>query len=264
MTWYPKAERVPWKHTDGNGRATYYKGQNRPEAVILHVMAGYASTARQWASEGHYGASWHFTVARDGSVMQHLDFEDGGYHAGITDAQARLHKPVWPMWKGEGINVNHYTIGIEHEGFPGEPWPDAQRVASRDLLYWLAPRLNIPAPNKDAMVVGALGPGDKFLWHYPPHAAIDLQNRPNDFDRLPQRAAFYRWLKQGGDELTPEEVRAIVREEIGKLVDDDVDDRLRQVMGVREALRRLASHPKVAVVEQAWAAAIAAVPEGEL
>lgn len=261
---YPKASWVPWKPADKQGRATYYRGQNRPEAVILHIMAGHASTARQWASEGHYGASFHFTVARDGSVMQHLDFEDGGYHAGITAAQAKVSPPIWHLWKGPDVNVNHYTIGIEHEGFPGEDWPEPQRLASRDLCYWLAPRLNIPTPDQDTMVAGALGPGDRYLLHYPPHAAIDRINRPNDFDTLVRRAAFYQWLKQGGDDLTPDEVRAIVREEIGKIVDDDVDDRLRKVMGAREAMRRLASHPKVAVVEAAWAGAIAAVPEGEL
>ncbi|RTL26157.1 MAG: N-acetylmuramoyl-L-alanine amidase, partial [Rhodocyclaceae bacterium] len=115
---YPEAEWVPWKYLSEHGQTTYFKGQNRPEAAVLHIAQGYASTARQWAITGHYGASWHFFVCRDGHVMQHLDFEDGGYHAGIEVPPAP--EPIWPLWKGAGININTYTIGIEHEGFSGD------------------------------------------------------------------------------------------------------------------------------------------------
>ena len=212
MSRYPGVEWVPWKYPSPTGRPTYYKGQNKPEACILHIQEGHAQTARQWAMEGHFGASWHFTVARSGHVMQHLDFEDGGYHAGVADTQASTHPPVWPLWKGKGINVNHYTIGIEHEGFHNEPWPDVQREASRSLCNWLAGQLGIPSPADDAMVAGALGPGDRYLLHYPPHSAIDRINRVNDFAPLAERRVFYEWLKaQGGDALTPEE-RAMLDE----------------------------------------------------
>lgn len=213
MSRYPKAEWVEWKYRSPDGIPTYYKGLNKPEAVVLHIMAGWATTARQWATEGHYGASWHFTVSRDGSVMQHLELSDGGYHAGITVEQGRNTPPIWPLWKGATVNVNHYTIGIEHEGFHNEPWPQVQREASRALTNWLAGELAIPKPGSDPMVAGALGPGDRYLLHYPPHAAIDRINRPNDFAPIAQRAEFYNWLK-GTEDMTPEEVQAIVRKEI--------------------------------------------------
>lgn len=212
MSRYPKAEWVPWQYLSPDGRKTYYKHGNTPQAVVLHIMQGWARTARQWAMAGHFGASWHYTVARDGSVMQHLEHTDGGYHAGITDAQARDFPPIWPLWKGLGKNVNHYTIGIEHEGFPDEPWPEPQRRASADLLDWLAGDLSIPIPTSDAMVAGACGPGDRYLLHYPPHAAIDRINRVNDFAPMAKRVEYYEWLKaRGGDELTPEE-RAMLTE----------------------------------------------------
>lgn len=266
MTWYPRAERVPWRETDDRGRPTFYKGRNKPAAVILHVMAGYASTARQWASAGHYGASWHFTVARDSSVMQHLDFEDGGYHAGITDVQARQFPPVWPLWKGLGQNVNTYSIGVEHEGFPGSPFTPEQQEASRELLRWLAGELGIPEPQADAMVVGALGEGDRYLLHYPPHAAIDRVNRVNDFNYPRLRAAFYDWLKQEEtmtDEEFAERLARIAQAKGWFDAEGPIDKRLRSVISQREALRQLASDPDAANVQKALNGALAALGQQE-
>lgn len=191
MSRYPKAEWVPWQGTN-----TYYRGTNRPIAVVLHIMEGYQRTARQWAEQGHYGASWHFSVGRDGTVMQHLDFEDGGYHAGITATQAATNPPVWPLWKGPNVNVNTYTIGIEHEGFHNEPWPTAQMIASRELCRWLAKELSIPLD----------------VLHFPPHAVIDTVNRVNDFAPPSERAAIYRYLLEKEDQVTREEYDALVRD----------------------------------------------------
>lgn len=200
MSRYPQAEWVEWKYRSPDGVPTYYKGLNKPIAVVLHIAEGWQRTARQWALEGHNRASRHFSVGRDGSVMQHLELWDGGYHAGITVEQGRNTPPIWPLWKGATVNVNHYTIGIEHEGFHNEPWPLVQRESSRDLCTWLAGELGIPLPTADPMVAGALGPGDRYLLHYPPHAAIDRINRVNDFAPLAERRVFYEWLKaQGGD-----------------------------------------------------------------
>src|SRR6185312_12080424 len=74
---YPAAEWVPWQRTDPIGNITYWAGENQPAAVVLHIMAGYAATARAWAEAGHNGASWHFTIDREGQVMQHRPFGCG-------------------------------------------------------------------------------------------------------------------------------------------------------------------------------------------
>lgn len=199
MSRYPGAEWVPWKYRSPDGVPTYYEKANKPLAVVLHIAEGWQRTARQWANEGHNRASRHFSVGRDGSVMQHLELWDGGYHAGITIDQGLSTPPIWHLWKGPRVNVNLYTIGIEHEGFHNEPWPEPQRQASRELCDWLATALSIPRPRDDAMVAGALGPGDRYLLHYVPHAAIDRLNRVNDFAPIAARAAYYEWLKaQGG------------------------------------------------------------------
>ncbi len=172
---YPDAEQVPWLYNNG-GQAPYFRGSNRPVAVVLHVMEGWANTARQWALSGHYGASWHYTVCLDGSVMQHLRHEDGGYHAGIASPPAP--EPTWTLWQGPRVNVNNYTIGIEHEGFRGNGFPPAQAAASKALCQWLAAELDFPYDRE----------------HFPPHADIDLVNRANDFAPPAMREAHYAYM----------------------------------------------------------------------
>lgn len=247
MSRYPKARWRPWQYPAGApsehvGKPTYYRGQNRPEAVVLHVMQGYATTALEWARRGFYPKSWHYTVTHDGVVYQHLEHEHGGYHAGITDAQARQHPPTWKLWKGLGRNVNTYTIGIEHEGFAGEVLTQpAQRKASKELCQWLAQELNIPLDED----------------HFPPHAAIDVVNRANDFSTPARRAAWYQELREG-EEMTPQE-KAMLRALSDALVgpptsESDADgDRLTKLLnevqneaavfdGLRNQQRELSKH----------------------
>lgn len=167
MTKYPAAAQAPWKYASESG-PTYYAGQCKPTAIVVHVMQGYSGTAVEWAKAGHYGASWHFTVARDGRVWQHLALTDGGYHAGIG---ASAPNPTWTGWRGHGVNVNHYTIGIEHEGFSGDPYPKAQQEASAKLTAWLCETLGIPADrdhvvghNEIDIVNRKLDPGPTWGW----------------------------------------------------------------------------------------------------
>lgn len=202
-TAYPAGISLPWLFTQGPAGTSYYKNLNRPTAVVLHIMQGHMTTVRGWATTGHRGASWHYSVARDGRVFQHLRFEDGGVHAGIgrwlRDDAGRVvgenPPPAWALWRGWNENVNHYTIGVEHEGFAGQPFTGAQAAASRDLCRWLAAELGIPL-DRD---------------HFPPHAAIDTVNRVNDFNTPALREAHYRFLFEEDDAmgLTAEERREL-------------------------------------------------------
>ena len=183
---YPAAAWAPWLYQGASGKPSYYAGQNKPVAVVLHVMAGHMSTVLGWARSGYPHASWHFSVGREGSVYQHLALTDGGYHAGIPDAKAAARPPAWRRWQGLGVNVNHYTIGIEHEGMSGEPFTPQQAEASRQLCRWLAAELGIPY-DRD---------------HFPPHADIALIDRPNDFNTPALREAHYQFMfEEEGDEM---------------------------------------------------------------
>jgi hypothetical protein len=207
MSRYPAAVWEPWAYparapAEHAGKATYYQGQNEPRAVVIHAMQGWASTALQWAQGGFYPKSWHFTIAFDGTVYQHLDFDDGGYHAGITDSHAARFPPTWPRWEGPGRNVNTYSIGIEGEGFSYIPYGKVtsnpahlaysrpeQRLALKKLCQWLAsPASGIPIEySKD---------------FFPAHAEIDTVNRSEDPLPLPGRTELYQYLEliEGGDD----------------------------------------------------------------
>ena len=171
---YPWAEWVPWLSPEpGTGRPTYWAGQRRtPIAAVLHIMQGYGETARSWANNGHFGASWDFTIYRTGHILQHLEIEDGGYQAGVVN------DPTWLLYQGG--NPNLYTIGIEHEGFSGEPFTELQAASSRMLCMWLAQYFG-------------------WAWdidHFPAHAFIDAWNRPNDFNVPALRDAHYGYMFQ--------------------------------------------------------------------
>lgn len=175
---YSEATQIPWQYDPAN--PSYWKGMNTPIAVVLHIMQGYASTATQWAQQGYTGASWGFTVARDGNIQQHLGFGDGGYHAGVVN------NPTWKLYSG--TNPNWMTIGIEHEGFSGEPFPDAQINASAKLTRWILDYIGQPADR------------DHVIGHY----EIDAINRPND------PGPTFPWdhymdLIKGDDAMTPAE-----------------------------------------------------------
>lgn len=216
MSRYPAAEWVPWKWNPA--APAFYKGLNEPVAVVLHRMQGHKSTARMWAQQGYTGASWHFTVGLDGSVMQHLEFEDGGYHAGIPGSAP---VPVWPLWRGRGENVNHYTVGVECEGFAGGEWPAAQLAALRALCRWLAGALGISPTDPD---------------RFPPHAAIDVVNRVNDFDTPERRDTIvYPYLFEEEDMADPR------------------FDVLNEALQKRMAITVVANNPDLPTVERAYA-----------
>jgi hypothetical protein len=134
--------------------------------------------------------------------------------------------------------VNHYTIGIEHEGFAGDVFGDErQRRASRDLCRWLARSLDIPLDRA----------------HFPAHADIDVVNRVNDFDYPSARDWYYRYLLEEPD-MTRDEIAAIAREEARRLIDEEdieIDARLRTVQAARHRLTALANDADAARVERA-------------
>lgn len=186
---YPEATQEPWVYNSGNGPA-YYKGTNKPVAVVIHVMQGWANTGVQWARQGYNQASWTFTVRRDGKIWQHLSFADGGYHAGIQSPPKP--RPSWKLWKGSSVNVNNYTIGIEHEGFSGEPFPDVQLRASAKLCRWILLHLGQPADR------------DHVIGHF----EVDSVDRPNDPGPTFPWAKYMELVQGEGEEVGMTEAEA--------------------------------------------------------
>jgi N-acetyl-anhydromuramyl-L-alanine amidase AmpD len=113
--------------------------RGRPEhlqidACVIHLIDGSQAGADAvfCSPDVTVKRSAHYSISKSGRIHQYVDEQDTAYHCGVID------RPTWQGLKrapdGSFINPNYYTIGIEHEGRPGDPWPEAMYDASADLL----------------------------------------------------------------------------------------------------------------------------------
>lgn len=115
---------------------------HRPEAIVIHIMAGTLAGTDSWFSNPIAGVSAHYGIGKNGLIHQYVREEDTAFHAGTLD------RPSWTGLKrtasGMVVNPNHYTIGIEHEGRGNDVWTDAMTSASAALVAAIAARWGIP------------------------------------------------------------------------------------------------------------------------
>src|ERR1700750_2121879 len=109
----------------------------RPEAVVLHRTGGTGDEIRVRFLNAALATSAHYVVAKDGSVTGYVDEQNTAFHAGLA---------VNPTGKGlkPGVNPNSYTIGIELEGQPDDPVPEAQEESCAELVAEVAARWSFP------------------------------------------------------------------------------------------------------------------------
>lgn len=101
-----------------------HPGLNRKRAVVVHSMEG------RWPRRGLPGiladvrpplderVSWTFSVLKDGRCLQHHPLRANAWHS--------------------GSDANLYAVGIEEEGFAGEPMTEPQLAATVELIAWIA------------------------------------------------------------------------------------------------------------------------------
>src|SRR5262249_28243465 len=100
-------------------RARRFKKRSIPiRYAVIHDTEGACASALNWLTNPVAYGSAHFLVCRDGRIYQLVHVADAAWHAGNT-------------------YINYSSIGIEHEGFAGSPFTDAQYRATADLLRWL-------------------------------------------------------------------------------------------------------------------------------
>lgn len=150
--WMPGVERVPFRSFASSGIA---EDSMFPQAIVQHVMSGYMAGARAMALNNLEGTppSWHFSIGRDGHVMQHVSIWDTAWHCGITRDVIPV-ALVTSLRDRFGRDPNTWTVGIEHEGFSipalyngkrvddyvydtEHPWPDAMIEASIRVQKWV-------------------------------------------------------------------------------------------------------------------------------
>lgn len=118
----------------------YWPDANRPIAIVHHIAEGWLRTMERedfWRSRG---SSVHFAVGLNGDIIQLVPLTGAAWGNGW------VREPSWPLLVS-GTNPNRYTISIEHEGFTGDPWPEAQLAASAALTAWLLKTIAQP-PDK--------------------------------------------------------------------------------------------------------------------
>ena len=109
--------------------------------VVIHVEAGTEAGTQTWFANPKAHVSAHYSVGKDGQVYQHVAETNTAWHAGIPFPYTWNEPSKDPH---NQMNPNAYTIGIEHEGFAADPWPDAQVQASAALVANICGRYHIP------------------------------------------------------------------------------------------------------------------------
>lgn len=121
------------------GSPNFWQGRKsyKPEAVVIHIMAGTIQGTDSWFNNASSQVSAHYGVAKSGEIHQYVKEEDTAWHAGI------ICQPSWKFLK-PNINPNLYTIGIEHEGQAEDVWTEETKKASASLIQEACQRWQIP------------------------------------------------------------------------------------------------------------------------
>ncbi len=106
-------------------------------AIVIHSTA--SSTLEgvvSWFNDPAVQLSSHYTIAKDGRIVQHVRDEDRAWHAGKSE------------WKGVS-GVNDYGLGIEmvnlNDG--SDPYPEVQHLANVLLCAYLCRKYSIKPEN---------------------------------------------------------------------------------------------------------------------
>lgn len=211
--WCPFAERM---ETQVGGYTDIPDDGMQCDAVMSHVAGGFMGGLISMARDPNSQVSWHFSIGRDGRVLQHRSIADPAYHAGIVN------QPTWALY--DGRNPNRRTVGIEHEGFsipasyadyiysPAKPWPEPLIEASIRVQQWVFDQVDRwwpghMAPSENTVITHSMtdqrtrpqDPGDLWLSSVRPRIISALQGAPSapildDFQR--GRVEMYEaWLR---------------------------------------------------------------------
>lgn len=133
----------------------------KPEVIILHHTAPFPSLAKvgYFFQDVNSRVSSHFTVGKDGLIIQSVDEKDRAWHSGAS------------AWLGKS-NVNDYSLGIEilNDGDSKDPFTELQYNAVAKLVSYLMKKYDIPLSkvigHRDiAIPLGRkIDPADNFDW----------------------------------------------------------------------------------------------------
>ncbi|MDE3088694.1 MAG: N-acetylmuramoyl-L-alanine amidase [Chloroflexota bacterium] len=139
-------------------------------AVVLHIAAGSMAGVFPTFNDPNRLASAHFCVGKDGRIEQYVSIDDTAYGVGMRYKDGNWYNPrgilAKPTWAGlqPPYNPNMYTISVEHEGQPEDPWTPQMYDANNRLLQWIAKQINLTYVPRQTLIG---------------HFEIDPVDRPN-------------------------------------------------------------------------------------
>ena len=137
--------------------------------VIIHSCEGAYSGCWSWLTSTVSEVSAHYVVREDGAEVSELVRESSrAWHIGATyDASLNGGHEL----KLQGVQSNHFTIGVEHAGFASQTvWPTAQIDASARLVCEITKRWQIPRDRQHIVSHAQLqpynrtDPGNNWPW----------------------------------------------------------------------------------------------------
>jgi LysM repeat protein len=132
----------------------HFNNRRRPDditAIVIHSTANSSLVGVvDWFNNPSAKVSAHYTIGKDGQIVQHVQDMHRAWHAGRS------------VWKGRN-SCNDYTIGIElvnlNDG--SDPYPEAQHQANVTLCAYLADKYRVSADDMMGHLDIALPPGRK-------------------------------------------------------------------------------------------------------
>ncbi len=134
-------------------------------AIVMHATAnGTLQGVINWFNRPDAQVSAHYTIGKDGTIVQHVRNEHRAWHAGKSE------------WQGRP-DLNSWSIGIEMVNWNNgqDPFPEAQHQAAVNLAAYLCNKYHI----KPEMIVA----------HYDVSPGRKTDPRGYDMDRLRREVA---------------------------------------------------------------------------
>ncbi len=132
----------------------HFNNRRRPDditGIVIHSTANSSlERVAEWFNNPNAKVSAHYTIGKDGQIIQSVQDMHRAWHAGRS------------VWKGRN-SCNDYTIGIElvnlNDG--ADPYPDEQHQANVALCAYLADKYNVSVDDIMGHIDIALPPGRK-------------------------------------------------------------------------------------------------------
>lgn len=132
-----------------------------PQMIIIHTCEGNYTGCWSWLANPASQVSAHYVVDEDGGEITQLVREaNRAWHIGATYNCALNDRVLCNL---NGVQANHFTIGVEHAGYADrpDPWPETQIAASARLVCDITKRWSIPRDFAHIVGHGQLQPSDR-------------------------------------------------------------------------------------------------------